>query len=660
MYAEVIFPLKLKTFTYKVPPDAPLDLAGRIVRAALVNRQLYGIVSDVKETGGDIAHTRKIKEILSVHEHLGSPSFIPLLRWLSGYYLAPAGVGLSACFFKEAVSVIQKPRVHNAKKIDSAAAESPEDDPYLSKLPDSAGQNISLLSDAIQRGKFNTFLFHSPSFFYERGFLYDVLKSASACIEGAIVLVPEISQIEKIASMLKAVFGERVCTIHSKQGRKRRMETIRGLLSGALDILIGTRSAIFAPLKKVSFIAVINEHSPSYKAEEGLRYNGRDVAVMRGFLEKTPVLLSSICPSIESVHNAGTGKFRLLKASETNTGEHSQTFSLFSAKKRPRIEIINSYDAEKAGFPISREILAAAHKHLSKKENLLFIVSTKGYSLILCSDCGYIFRCSGCHIPLRFYKTEGILRCRLCGQQRNVSDSCQICGGIELSPLGAGTERIREDIEKFFKKNVLILDKNNQWLHRDNQLMPFVIGRRNHVRKLRENTFMVVVFFDSDLSLTEPNFTANERVFQSVMQVSQLMKPGGQIFIQTRHPGNKILSFIKNYDFRGFYKNELLLRRETDFPPFSRLALFNLYSNQQFDGLREEINRLLAQGHVEGVGILGPVEIPSPLKSYKYCLQVLLKSKDRKNLNLSASALKEKLNSLKGIKVATDVDPIKI
>jgi primosomal protein N' (replication factor Y) len=523
---------------------------------------------------------------------------------------------------------------------------------------DKAGENVIFLKEAIQSGRFDTFVLHALSLFYERDFLCEIFKNIST-IRGAIVLVPEIGRIDKIATMLQSILGDRVCVLHSNQSRKKKKESIMGILSDKYDIVVGSRSAVFAPLKKISFVAVSGEHSPLYKAQEGLRYNARDVAIMRGFLEKAPVLLSSICPSLESIYNAMTGKFSLLKIPNNQTAP-PHGFSLFSAKNRPVIRIIGKSTNDKKERSIPAEIINTAQKHLANREHLLFIISTRGYSLISCSDCGYIFRCQSCNMPLRFYKNERVLKCLLCGKSKIAPDTCNICGGIELKSFGTGTERIREDIEKLFGRKVLTLNKNSTLQKADNQLMPFVIGHGGQARRLKENTFMLAAFFDADISLAEPNFYANERVFENIIEISQLIKPNGVIFIITKNTKNKVLQFIKNYDFKGFYRNELSLRKETEFPPFTRLTLFNIFYNFEFNGLINTIENIFSNETGDGIEVLGPLKIASPSKSFKYCLQYLLKSNERKKLSSTAFVIKDKLNALKGIKATTDVDPIRL
>ncbi len=652
MFADVIFPLKIKPFTYKVPSDMPSDLIGRIVKALLGNRILYGIVADIRDVSNFEGNIKKerIKEIISAHQHFGSPNTVALLKWLSEYYISPAGVALNSCFFKEVVSLIDKsivpaPTIHY-------------NDNENIKIP-KGSDNISILIDAIEGSIFSSFLLHSPSHLYEKAFLNNLFKTASSLISGAIILVPEINMIDSVAKILQSIFGKRVCTIHSKQGKKKRAEIIRGILSEDYNIIIGTRSAILMPLKKISFIAVISEHSPSYKAEEGLRYNGRDVAVRRGFLEKVPVLLSSICPSLESFYNSKTKKYHIIKPTEISSEMHLNSFNIFSSKKRPEIEIVSIWDAYKYGGSISKTILSAAKKYLANNESLLFIVNKKGYSHILCKDCGYIFRCPACQNLLMLYKSEGILKCHSCRYNKKIPDSCQVCNGIELIQLGLGIERVKDDIEHFLKKEPIQFDKNNQFFSNHGQFMSLAVGHSYQIRRLQDKIFKAAVFCDIDLSLLAHDYRANERVFQDVMEVAQMVAPDGRIYLQTKDTKNKILNYIKNYDFKRFYNNELSIRQETGFSPFKRLILFDIFLKQNDNVSKHKIERLFSQKIDEDIEILGPIQPLSSIKNNLYSLRFLIRSKDRKKLNQFSHLLKEKISRLQGVKVITDVDPMR-
>lgn len=650
MFADVIFPLKIKPFTYKVPADMPLDLIGRIVKAPFGNRTFYGIVSDLRDAYNFECNEKvSIKEIISTHQNFGSPNNVALLKWLSEYYISPSGVALKSCFFKEVVSLIDKsavpePTIHY------------KDNENI-KIP-KGSDNISILIDAIEGSTFSAFLLHSPSYLYEKVFLNNLFKRASSVISNAIILVPEINQIEGIAKILKSHFGDRVCTIHSKQGKKKRLETIKGILSDKHNIIIGTRSAILMPMKKLSFIAVMSEHSPSYKGEEGLRYNARDVAVRRGFLENVPVLLSSICPSIESFYNYKTKKYHMVESPENFPEIPLNSCNLFYTKNRPTIEIVNIWNAYRSRLSISKGILSAAKKYFSQKESILFIVNKKGYSYIVCRECGYVLKCPVCQTPLIFYKTEESLKCHRCKQGRKIPLSCEICNGIDLIPFGAGLERIKDELERFIGKETLQLSKDSQLLSNDGQFTPLIVGHGHQIKRIEEKVFKAAVFCDIDLYFLTNDFRANERVFQDVMEIAQLIKPDGRIYLQTKNIKNKTLNYIKNYNFKGFYDSEFALREESGLPPFKRLVLFNIFLKGNDNVSIQKVDRIFSEKQAEDIEILGPLEMSSSIKLYR-TFQFLIRSQNRKRLNQFAHCLKEKLLTFKGVRVTTDVDPIR-
>jgi primosomal protein N' (replication factor Y) len=634
MYADIVFPLKLPPLTYRVPSNVPSDLKGRIVKAPLMNRGCYGLVIDVMdepEKSGNIIQ-KDIKEIQSIHHRFVSESTLTFLKWLSEYYLMPMGTALKSCFFEEAIKI---GHVINCKE-------------QITKTEKSEVRNrkseFSIVCNSIKEKNYKSFLLHAPSVSDERSFLLEIFKDLNSDIRDAIILVPEIWQIEGISSSLHKMFGDRIAVIHSRLNRSKRIETVNRIISGKSDIIIGTRSAVLAPVKNISFIAVMSEHSPAYKGEEGLRYNARDVAVMRGFTEKSCVLLSSVCPSTESFHNSTIGKYTLLGNFVKKTAG------------RPEIKIIDMRGSRIKDISISGEVLKKAKELLQKKESFLFLVSRKGYSLIRCNDCGYVARCSRCRIPLVFYKSKSMVRCNYCGFEGNVPHHCEECNGFDLKPYGAGAERVKEELENLTALSVL-QTKDPDLL---SDFTPFVIGTAHATKKASENFFGTAALLNTDALLSRPDFRAYERTFQEIIQASHFVKQEGSIFLQTWSPANKILKFIKQYDFDGFYKYELSQRKIMDYPPFSKIILFNMF----LKGIRQktlgEIQKIIDDSNITNVEILGPVEIPSSLKSYRHCFQMLIKSKDRKTIHTAAKNLLNKLEKIKGIKINVDVDPLKI
>ncbi|MCX7914051.1 MAG: primosomal protein N' [Thermodesulfovibrionales bacterium] len=647
MYAEVVFPLKIKPFTYKLPTNIPPDIVGRIVKAPLGKRLLSGVVYEVKSLDKEI-ETSKIKEITSIYDHFGSKSTLNFLKWLSEYYMSPEGVALASCFFEETSRLLTNLLINNNETIKNTKE----------SIMKSSSDIFYPLIDSLQKTNYSSFLLHSPSNFYEQFFLAEFCKRAFSLIEGAIILVPEISQVETIANVLKKIFHQRVCILHSKQSRKQRVEIIKGILSGQFNIIVGTRSAILVPIRKISFIAVLSEHSLSYKGEEGLRYNGRDVAVKRGYFENVPVLLSSTCPSVESFYNVKSGKYQQIQLSLKLFFNNSNSFDSSSTIKRPIINIINFRDDFTTGLSISKSILEVAKKYLLAQQRVLFIVQKKGYSYVLCTDCGYITKCQFCQSLLTFYKGENLLKCHRCKFKTTIYNSCPRCNSVKLTMFGVGIEKIKDDLTKFLKEEPIQFEERLNALQETHH-SALIIGHGYQIKKLKDNNFKMAVFTDVDISLNSPNFKANELIFQEIMEIAQIIDPNGHIYLQTREPKNKILNYIKNYDFKGFYKNELIARERGGFPPFMKLALVDILIKKKDDTVEQSAIAPFLQYYNDLI-ILGPSELEGSDKEPIKHLQFLLKSKDGKKLNQTVSEIKEKLLKLKCIKIKVDIDPIRL
>ena len=615
MYADVAFPIKLPPLTYKLPVVAPPDMEGRIVKALLMGKSRYGLI--VAVTDNPDFKGKDIKAVQDIRHHFVSGNGIKFLKWISDYYLAPIGIALKSGFFEEAV----KSEVN--------------------------GQ-YPAVGEKIKEKKYETFLFHAPSIHAEHAQLKEFLNSD---VRGVIILAPEINEIEKIAPDLKKIFGERLCVIHSKVTKAKRTDALRKIISGESDIVIGTRSAVFAPLKNISLIAVLGEHSPSYKAEESPGYNARDAAVMRGFIEKACVLLSSVSPSIESVYNAKIGKYTTL-----NADSQPET-------KRPRIKIVGANRTKGKASTIAGEVLKEAKNTISKNGKFLFLINRKGYSLIRCEDCGHTVQCKKCGIPLVFYKAKSAVRCNYCGLEKNIPESCEECKGFAMKPAGAGTEKIKEEVEELLGTKTLLLEKERSLspspLPLAPDILPFVVGTTYAAKKLRDEKFDAAALFNIDQTLSQPDFRAYERTFQQVMQIAGTINPDGSLFLQTWNPKKRILRFIKNYDFHGFYDYEMSQRKMLDYPPFSKIVLFNIYYKKGTN-LLDDIRNIIEPAEIKGLEVLGPVEIPPILKSYPHCIQILLKSKDSRLMHEYARQLLNRLGNLKDVRINVDVDPLKV
>ncbi len=644
-------------------------MAGRIVLAPLMGRNIRGLVMSTCDIP-EVLIKKDIREIREIYKRVMSASAIAFLQWLADYYLAPVGTALRSSFFEVMASIV-------AKGVEEQSTAVLPGKPAL--IPCEAANNaaVSTICTNISLQGYRSFLYRAESAGEERSLLISALAHLKDTLRHAVILVPEIAHLDYIVSPLKDLFGERVCVLHSKLSKKEAAGALKKIITDVSDIVVGTRSAILAPLRKVSFIAVLGEHSRSYKAEEGLRYNGRDIAVMRGLHEKACVLLSSICPSVESVYNVRVGKYMML--------EGDRDLSKERRAEQPDIKVIAMRGAAGGRMVLAPELLKEARRLATLKERFLFLASRKGYSLLRCEECGFVERCRTCDVPLVFHKGEDVLKCQYCGSTEKSPVSCKQCGGTDLRSYGAGTERVKEEVGMLLKAEALLVEKGRSVgrviTENSPDLAGFVVGT-SYAKGLaykknaavsneeagsaginEERPFGAAAFLNADALLLQPDFRLYERAFQEIITVAQMVRKDGTLYLQTKMPQNNVLRFIKTYDFDGFYRYELEQRKAFDNPPFTKLVLFTL----PLQDARKEPGRVLAQvqgasgaigpGNVE---VLGPVELPYHSKKYHSCIQLLLKSKDRNALHDTARAVMKGLVKIKGTKIVVEVDPLKI
>ncbi|MCC6347368.1 MAG: hypothetical protein IT388_09310, partial [Nitrospirales bacterium] len=376
MYADVVFPLKLPPLTYRVPAGMSPDLKGRIVKAPLRGRTAYGLVVGMY---GEEENTfrKELKELESVHRTFATEQAIQFLKWLSSYYITPLGLALKSSFFEEALAGRELRRKGRGKRDGGEGAAPPPESPvapsppYAETLrecafPDFEGAT-AVVRTALEQGGYRSLLLPSPSVRFEHLFLLDILRRGGDALRGVLVLVPEIGRISFLESLLQPLVGERLCILHSKLSKGKRVENIDRILSSRADVVLGTRSAVLAPFGSLSLVMVMGEHSPSYKGEERLKYNARDVAVMRGYLGNSCVLLSSPCPSTESVYNARIGKYTLLRGGMREAGVQERGGKQMQGRMgevrgeaRPAIKVIDMKAERKAASPLSAELIRRA------------------------------------------------------------------------------------------------------------------------------------------------------------------------------------------------------------------------------------------------------------------------------------------------------------
>ncbi|HRE41770.1 MAG TPA: primosomal protein N' [Ignavibacteria bacterium] len=511
----------------------------------------------------------------------------------------------------------------------------------------------------------------------------------------AIVLVPEISLTPQLISRFKERFGDIVGVIHSKVSQGERLDTFDRILNNEIKIVVGARSAIFAPLKNIGIIVVDEEHDPSYKQENSPRYNARDLAVVRGKLNNSIVILGSATPSVESFYNCEINKYKLLTLTKRAT-----------EIKPPEIDIVNTQKSDKDQLNdflktgsekviddfidfiskvrlkfISKQLLLEIDKRLNKKEQILLLQNRRGFhSYIECLNCGNVEFCPRCSISLTYHKSLNLLKCHYCGFTKSMISRCTTCNSDWLVHKGAGTEKVEEELQKLFPDaNIVRLDSDsvNSKKYFENVLKEFyegkidiLVGTQLISKGLDFPNVTLVGVVNADIGLLNPDFRSSERTFQILTQVagrSGRANKEGEVLIQTNHPDFKVFEFIKNHNFTGFYNYELLSRKAADYPPFSRLVLIEIKSEDKLlaeSKIKEVFNFLMKIDKDRKLKLLPPGQPLFYKLRDKFRYHLLVKSPrivdtGGNYLHSAMNEVKNYLNSVKGnFQFIIDIDPV--
>ncbi len=503
------------------------------------------------------------------------------------------------------------------------------------------------------------------------------MQVADAVLKGGrcvLVLVPEIALITQMERRFRARFGDCVGVLHSGLSAGERYDQWTRILQGEATIVIGARSAIFAPFDNVGIIIVDEEHDSSYKQEGKLRYNARDLAMVRAKQNDCLALLGSATPSIQSYYNAVTGKF-----SELTLTRRVEQRSL------PEISIVDlreTRDARGIGRFISAQLLQAMKETLDRQEQVLLFLNRRGYaSFPVCSACGQPMRCKHCDISLTLHQGSNSYRCHYCGFSRSAVSACDVCGSDKIKHLGLGTEKLEGMVAKRFP-HARLARMDRDTTTRKGSVIKLLKGLKDKTTDILVGTQMVAKGHDfpnitlvgiicADLSLSFPDFRAGERTFQLLAQVAGRAGRGdrpGRVILQTYNPDHFSIDAARQQDFKSFYDLEIGFRKALGYPPFSRLIQLKISGKDP----RVTKNHAHALGDLcqslkasqipsyRSVDILGPIEASLTRIARRYRWQILLKGTNTRMLHqfidqlmsVNATAF-----SRHQVQVAIDVDP---
>ena len=491
----------------------------------------------------------------------------------------------------------------------------------------------------------------------------DVVKEVVKSGKSAIILVPEISLTPQITARFKGVFKDEIAILHSSLSDGERYDEYRKIIRKEVSVVIGARSAIFAPLNNIGIIIIDEEHSESYKQENNPRYSTLDIAVERSKTHECPVILGSATPKIESYARAKKGYYQLLELP-----------SRVNNKPLPKVSIVDMKKEIRKGNAIfSDELRNKINDRLIKKEQVMLLLNRRGYANYLtCNNCGFVFKCPNCDITLTYHKTSGMMRCHYCGYASKKLEVCPACKEKSIKQMGVGTEKLEEKIkEEFPLAKVLRMDadatskkgSHNKIINSFNTgEYNVLVGTQMISKGLNFPCVTLVGVINADVSLNIPNFRSSEQTFSLLDQVigrSGRADKEGEAVIQTFNPDHYSIICASNHDYKSFFNHEMYVRKKLNYPPFCFITLIKISSKDFNYGIGEakKISNYLRQ-NLKNTSVLGP-SIASVLKvNNNYNFSVILKYKKEEKLYYFLNQIIKIYEGNAKIKVSLDFDPI--
>jgi len=506
---------------------------------------------------------------------------------------------------------------------------------------------LNRLRDAVEARKFSGILLHGITGSGKTAVYLAGMRGVLEAGRSAILLVPEIGLTPAVAADLHQIFGDEAAILHSALSDKERAQQWHRIKSGEARMVVGTRSAVFAPVADLALIIVDEEHDSSYKQEETPRYHARDIAVVRAKMANGVVVLGSATPSLESYFNAKKNKYALVELPDR-----------VEQRPLPEVEIIDMrQEFQETGQEqvISRKLAAEIQQRFDRKEQVMVLLNRRGYSpVVLCRTCGKTLQCQNCAIALTLHKQRHRMVCHYCGYTAPVPKACVHCGSEYVYFLGTGSEKLEELLHGMFPQaRIARLDRDTVRGHKDfertlNALsegeLDLLVGTQMIAKghDIHGVTLVGVVGADSALGL--PDFRAAERTFQLLTQVAGRAGRGqspGKVILQTYFQDHYAVQYAARHDFAGFYDKELRFRSWMHYPPYAALANVLIRSDKLEEALQWSgtLGKWFERNRHEGVRVLGPAAAPILRLKRDYRYHFVLKSPSREKLNTTLRAM---------------------
>ena len=635
-----------KVFTYS-STNEQLEI-GQVVLVPFGKKIEAGIIwkKNVKNPGYEIKEVTKICNDLILQN-----SSIDFINWIASYTLAPLGAVLKLFLINNDIVEYDKEKLDSFNDTEpSLVSLSEEQENSFKEITQSFNKSNKpvLLEGVTGSGKTEVYFEIIDKFLKEK--------------KQILIMVPEISLTPQLETRVKKRFGMEVCLWHSKITKKNRQKIWHKCFAGDPVIVIGARSSLFLPFTNLGLIVVDEEHDSSYKQEDNIRYQARDLAVVRAKIEKNFILLASATPSLETINNVKIKKYDQVYLSKQFSGTPLPEISIIDLNK-------NKLDKDKW---ISQSIIDSISQCLENNEQTLIFLNRRGYSpLTLCNSCGFRYECDQCSSWMVMHQHKKVFLCHQCGTIKKLNLDCPQCNEKDsIKFVGPGVERVAEELKEFFPgKNISIMSSDN--VNTPNKIKKFITDINNKDIDIIVATqimakgydfpnLSLVGIVDADAGLFGGDPRAIEKTFNLLQQVGGRAGRGkkiGKVFLQTYFPDQEIIKSIQLREREAFIERALEERKNFNIPPFGFMTSIILSSHTKALVLKHASRLAQQDQSSKNIKILGPVEAPIFLLRGQYRYRILLKSNSRKNLNKFTKKIVEKTKLPSSVKLIIDVDP---
>lgn len=645
--------------------DSHEPLSGMRVKVPFRQKEVIGIVSG-KSAVSDcpLDKLRFITEILDKDPIISENQFA-LYRWISRYYHVPLSAVLAQALpvkFRLGGALVETPHLASGHPFPQGERGITFDQPK--KLNQEQSDALEKILNHQQ--EYHCFLLQGITGSGKTEVYLQAVQAVLLAGKQVLILVPEIGLTPQILERFQQRFSAQdypIVLLHSGLNDTERWYAWCEARTGKAKIIIGTRSAVFVPFADLGLIVVDEEHDPSFKQQDTVRYSARDTAIVRAQMNHIPIILGSATPSLETLHNVSKQKYTLLRLTQRAADAVS-----------PMIQLVDMRQ-QKAKHGLSPILLEEIKNYLEKKEQILIFVNRRGFApVLLCHACAWIAKCDHCAARLTLHSKKNILQCHHCDAKKTVPTACPQCGQESLVPVGVGTERLEIHLKQHFPEaNILRVDRDTTkrkeafkeklaQIHEGEA--DILIGTQMLAKGHHFPNLTLVVILDVDQGFFSHDFRSTERVGQLILQVAGRAgreKKSGKVLIQTYVPDYPPLVTLLKEGYSLFSEHLLQERKEAAFPPYAHIALFRCQSKnvEKAQKYLEGIKKKLGHLKEAAFSVLGPAPSPMDKKAGFYRMQLLLIAEERSTLAWAVSHIRQNKHELpKGIQFSVDIDPL--